>query len=331
MGGETLRPDRLRLGNEQNSPLHRFVVLQGRLGDKHFLVEPFKTLVIHICMSDFLNVVRYTLLVETFAASGRCQDGRMGIGEWAKATGVSRPFLSPVYQAQRSPELFRHVIEFAAKARSVEPDRLWLWLFGAPDPALESHLNQEIRKLRCTGDGPHLESTVLAEPGWFDQEADVDLIIPALRKCKMCARRRHRDDSPDWEEKILNSNAIPTKIRHAIACIRAAGKAVTYKAIEQEARLPYPEVRKMFARAGLEKPREGRFRPARYKSFLPIAVLLRTLSGSPDVSAATPAATKHIIEIVHLVERRRRDWSNLLDGKPVNDNGQEGRDQQRAA
>lgn len=254
-----------------------------------------------------LNTDRLKLLAAGFAVAGRCNDGRVGTQDWADAVGVSPPFLSASYRSKRSPELLKRAVEVAAQARGVEPDRLARWLCcSAADPGLEALLRLELRKLKCTGEGPHLQSTVPSlEPGWFDEEADAELVIPRLRQCKLCHRRGKTEDTASWEEQLVQTDELPAKIRRAVAIIRAAGRAVTARGIAREAGLEYEDVRSALKRAGLEKPRAGRFRETPY-GLIPVAILLRALFGPSDLSAQPLTASERTKELVRLVENLRR-------------------------
>lgn len=245
-------------------------------------------------MYGHIDPDRLDLLNAGFASAGRTKDGRPTLSMWAEHVGVGRKLFCRGYPSERSPEVVRRMVEFAAEARGVGVERLGRWLCGGPaDVELEDLLGLEARKFRCKGPGPHLHSDADLPDGWFDVGADALKLIVSLGRCKRCARiEAGPEETAAWEERLLrDKHKLSQKLQHAIAVIQAAGRCPTAKGLARVAEIPYEDVRKELFRAGLEKPRAGRLRPLPTKYRLIWLVLgLHMLSSSAEAAPAMRTA-----------------------------------------
>lgn len=260
-----------------------------------------------------LNSDRFMVLADTFAVAGRRDDERPGIGEWAERAGVSRKFFTRAYPSRRSPELLKSAIEAAASIRGLDADRLTRWLCGGADADLEALLRLEIRKMKCTGAGPHAQSAAGLPDGWFDPAVDAEALVVALRRCKMCSRlvtreKRNNVAITEWEREVFaNSTKFSSKLRQAIEVIKQASRAPTTKNLSEASGLSQPEVRQELKQLGLEKPHRGRFRP-----WLIFVILRGVLASNAESADYAFALTDAPNNSTCRARRRKRSWGVWL-------------------
>lgn len=219
-------------------------------------------------------MIRLRLVLRVFARAGKARDGRPTTGDLLKRSSLSSRVLSTTYQP--GAEALARLTSAAAELLGLDEQRLQLWLGGSQDRDLERLLELEARKMRCSGPGPHAPSAAGHLPdGWYDPKVDGDRIILRLRRCKACERAEATPEARMWERQIGEAvsadppPALPAALRRAITRVLASGRALTYKAVADEAKRPLPEVRRAWLKAGLpEKPREGRKNFARYAELI---------------------------------------------------------------
>lgn len=227
-------------------------------------------------------MVRLNLILSVFAQAGRAwvKDPRPGPQDLQAACGaLSAAVLSPSYPSERSPETIAKIINAIAKLYKQSARRLARFIAGGDDPRILEFWELQTRVVRCTWEGPHVASDNPDVPdGWLDLPLDADKWKEQQRRCDACYRRTIAPEAVEWEDRLLQRHDLPADIGRAVQALRAAGRAVTYVALSEETRRPLRELRRVIARAKMEKPRKGRKNFERYLIF-PF-VLASSLSSS---------------------------------------------------